>query len=90
VNGKGRQGENVLQRHCGKRNVLQNIIGRTICLLCVCGMGFELRAYTLSHSTSPFMIFIYLFIYFWRLGFLNYLPGLASHCDPPDLCLLSS
>jgi hypothetical protein len=21
---------------------------------------------------------------------MNYLPGLASNCDPPDLCLLSS
>jgi hypothetical protein len=22
---------------------------------------------------------------FWRWGLLNYLPGLASNCDPPNL-----
>jgi hypothetical protein len=45
-------------------------------------LGLELRAYTLSHSTSPFL----------EKGFLikKPLPGLASNCDPPDLCLLSS
>jgi hypothetical protein len=26
----------------------------------------------------------------FEIGSLNYLPGLASNCDPPDLCLLSS
>jgi hypothetical protein len=40
-------------------------------------LGLELRAYTLSHSTSPFV-----------LG--NYLPWLASNHDPPDLCLLNT
>jgi hypothetical protein len=27
---------------------------------------------------------------FWREGVLNYLPGLALNCDPPDLSLQSS
>jgi hypothetical protein len=48
-------------------------------------LGFELRAYTLSHSTSPFFV-----KGFSRWGLSNYLPGLASNLDPPDLCLLSS
>jgi hypothetical protein len=50
------------------------------CYLCVCVcvvLGFELRAYTLSHSTSPFFV----------MGFFE----IESHdLDPPDLCLLSS
>jgi hypothetical protein len=41
--------------------------------------------YILSHSTSPF-----LWCVFSWLGLTNYLPGLASNQDPPDLCLLSS
>jgi hypothetical protein len=36
--------------------------------------GLKLRAYTVNNTTS----------------LKNYLPGLASNCDPPDLCLLSS
>jgi hypothetical protein len=43
-------------------------------------LRFELRAYTLSHSTSPFL----------REGLTNYLPRLALNLGPPDLCLLSS
>jgi hypothetical protein len=40
-------------------------------------LEFELRTYTLSHSTSPFL---------WRVFF-----KIGSHnCDPPDLCLRSS
>jgi hypothetical protein len=46
-------------------------------------LGLELRAYTLSHSTSLFV-----------KGFLelgsHYLPRLALNRNPPDLCLLSS
>jgi hypothetical protein len=42
-------------------------------------LGFELRAYTLSHSASPF----------FEIG-SHYLPRLASNHDPLDLCLLSS
>jgi hypothetical protein len=45
----------------------------------------ELRAYTLSHSTSPFLLLV-----FSRQGLTNCLPGLASNHNPPDLCLLSS
>jgi hypothetical protein len=44
-------------------------------------LGFELGAYTLSYSASPFL---------WvslREGLKNYLPGLASNHDLPDLCL---
>jgi hypothetical protein len=48
-------------------------------------LGLELGAFTLSHSTSP--IFVKNFL---RSSLLNFLPGLASKCDPPDLCLLSS
>jgi hypothetical protein len=48
-------------------------------------LGFELRAYTLSHAISPFLWWV-----FSRSGLLNSLPGLASNRDPPDLCLLSS
>jgi hypothetical protein len=48
-------------------------------------LGLELRAFTLSHSTRP------IFVRGFRDRVLqNYLPGLASNCDPPDLCLLSS
>jgi hypothetical protein len=35
-------------------------------------LGFELRAYTLSHSTSPFLV-----MGFFQIGSLNYLPGLG-------------
>jgi hypothetical protein len=27
---------------------------------------------------------------FFQWGLANYLPGLASNCDPPDFCLLNS
>jgi hypothetical protein len=47
-------------------------------------LGLKLRAYTLSHSTSPFFCDG---LFNWVL---NYLPQLASNHDPPDLCLLSS
>jgi hypothetical protein len=45
-------------------------------------LGLELRAFTLSHSTSP--IFVKGFL---RWGLLNYLPKLASNYDPSDLSL---
>jgi hypothetical protein len=48
-------------------------------------LGFELRAYTLSHSTSPFFV-----KGIFKIGSLKLLPGLASNHNPPDLCLLSS
>jgi hypothetical protein len=48
-------------------------------------LGFELRAFILSHSTSSIFV-----KNFSRYGLMNYLPGLASNHDPPDLCLLSS
>jgi hypothetical protein len=52
-----------------------------VVFLCVCVvLGFELRADTLSHSTSPFS----------RQSLKNCLPRLASNCNPPDLYLLSS
>jgi hypothetical protein len=45
-----------------------------------CGTGFaKLTLYSLSYTSKPFC-----FGYFWRWGFLNYLPGLASKLDPPD------
>jgi hypothetical protein len=48
-------------------------------------LGFELRVYTLSCSTSLFLCWV-----FFRQGLANYLPRLASNRDPPDLCLLNS
>jgi hypothetical protein len=33
---------------------------------------------------------LFLWWVFSRQGLTNYLPGLASNSDPPDLCLLSS
>jgi hypothetical protein len=43
-------------------------------------LGLELGAYTLSHYVSPIFV----------KGLENFLPGLASNQDPPDLCLQSS
>jgi hypothetical protein len=59
-------------------------------LFCFAVLGLELRAFTLSHSTSPIFV-----KGFSKYGLKNYLPGLASNLlipdpDPPDLCLLSS
>jgi hypothetical protein len=54
--------------------------------VCVCGvLGLQLRAYALSHSTSPFLWRV-----FSRYGLANYLPRWASNLDHPDLCLLSN
>jgi hypothetical protein len=47
-------------------------------------LGLELRAFTLSHSTSPIVGGGY------KQGLTNYLPRLVSNHNPPDLCLLSS
>jgi hypothetical protein len=44
-------------------------------------LGFELRDYTLSHSTSPFMQRV-----FSRQGLMNYLPRLASNHNPLNDC----
>jgi hypothetical protein len=50
-------------------------------------LALELRAFTLSYSTSPFL---------WRIFVeigsreLYYMPGLVSNNDSPDLCLLNS
>jgi hypothetical protein len=49
-------------------------------------LELELRAYTLSHSTNqPFFV-----MGFFKLGLMDYLPGLALNYDLPDLCFLSS
>jgi hypothetical protein len=48
-------------------------------------LGLELRVFTLSLSASPIFC-----DRAFRDRVLNYLPRLASNCDPPDLCLLSS
>jgi hypothetical protein len=48
-------------------------------------LGLELKAFTLSHSTCPISV-----MGIFEIGLSNYLPGLASNCDPLDLCLLSS
>jgi hypothetical protein len=51
------------------------------------GLGFEVRASHLQSSHSNILLCL-----FWRwVGFLsNYLPGLASKQDPPNLSLRSS
>jgi hypothetical protein len=49
-------------------------------------LGFELRAYTLSHSTSlPFCV-----LDFVEIGSLELFAWAGLTCDPPDLFLLSS
>jgi hypothetical protein len=48
-------------------------------------LGLELRAFTLSHSTSPIFV-----KFFSGQGVVNYLPGLASNHNLSDLCLPSS
>jgi hypothetical protein len=49
-------------------------------------LGFELRAFTLSHSTSPISVKD-----FFEIGSCKlFLSRLALNCNPPDLCLLSS
>jgi hypothetical protein len=48
-------------------------------------LGLKLRAFTLSHSTSPIFVKD-----FSRQGLADYLPGVALNHDPPDLCLLSN
>jgi hypothetical protein len=48
-------------------------------------VGLELRAYTLSHSTSPFGE-----MDFFKIGFYKLFPQAGFKPDPPDLCLLSS
>jgi hypothetical protein len=47
------------------------------------GRLFELRAYILSHSTSPFLVMA-----FFELVLSNCLPRLALNHDPLVLCLL--
>jgi hypothetical protein len=42
-------------------------------------LGLYLRAFTLSHSTSPIFV-----KGFQDRVLQNYLPGLASNLDPPD------
>jgi hypothetical protein len=48
-------------------------------------LGFELRVFTSSHSTSPIFV-----KGFSRQGLPNYLPGMTLNQDPPDFCLLSN
>jgi hypothetical protein len=54
-------------------------------------VGFELKASCLlsftTRVTPPALFGLGIFEIG---GLVNYLPGLASNCDPPDLCLLSS
>jgi hypothetical protein len=50
-------------------------------------LGFELRAYTLSHSTSPFFVMGF---FFQDRVLQPICQELASHLNPPDLCLLIS
>jgi hypothetical protein len=53
--------------------------------LCVV-LELELRAYTLSHSTNPFLWRFF----FSRYGLTELFTWAASNRHPPDLCLLSA
>jgi hypothetical protein len=44
-------------------------------------LGLELMDFTLSHSTSAIFC-----DRIFRDSLMNYLPGLASNCNGPDLC----
>jgi hypothetical protein len=48
-------------------------------------LGLELRVYTLSHSTSPFLWWT-----FFKIRSPELFAGLALNCKPPDLFFLSS
>jgi hypothetical protein len=48
-------------------------------------LGFELRDYTLSHTTSPFFV-----KGIFEIGSHELSPRLALNHDPSYLCLLSS
>jgi hypothetical protein len=64
-------------------------IVKNINFFCVCGTGvcFKLAKQKLYRFWAPPPVhFLWLF---WRWGLMNYLPGLASNCDPPDLSLSS-
>jgi hypothetical protein len=56
-------------------------------VFCLVGiLGFELRAYTLSHSTSPVLCG-----YFQDMDLQTICPGWQQlNHNPPDICLLSS
>jgi hypothetical protein len=49
---------------------------------CFVALGFELRAYILSHSTSPFLGF-------FEIGFHKLFAQAGFECNPPELCFLS-
>jgi NhaP-type Na+/H+ or K+/H+ antiporter len=49
-------------------------------------LGLELRAYTLSHSTSPFLCWVFFFLD----RSLELFARLALNRDLPDLCFLGS
>jgi hypothetical protein len=48
-------------------------------------LELELRALYLEPFHQPFFV-----KGFFEIRLMHYLAGLASNCDPPDLCLLSS
>jgi hypothetical protein len=73
---------------------VQPLLCMRVCVcVCVClvVLGLKLRTYTLSHSTSLGFVYVCVCEGFLqdRSSQTNF-PGLASNCDPPDPCLLSS
>jgi hypothetical protein len=56
------------------------------------GLGFELRSLHLQTDALSFHLHLQSILLwsFWRWGLMNYLPRLASSCDPPSLSLPSS
>jgi hypothetical protein len=71
----------------GKRRLCIIIHATTSFFFFFAVLGFELRAFTLSHSTNPVIVCV---MDFFKIGLANYLPRLALNRHPPDLCLLSS
>jgi hypothetical protein len=73
--------------------------GPTFCfsLVFLVGLGFEL-GFTLAKQVlragalplESHLQSISLWLFFWRWSLMNYLTGLASNPDPPDLSLPSS
>jgi hypothetical protein len=68
--------------HCDSGEVFSSFFKKILEVL-----GFELRAYTLSHSASPPLHFV---LGIFEIGLPNYLLGLDLNHDPLDLCHLSS
>jgi hypothetical protein len=68
------------------------VLSGTVLSIFLSALGFELRTSQLPRVLLLFELLHQPFFVmgFFEIGLENYLPRLASNCDPPDLCLLSS